>query len=88
MISTAIYQGPQGQLTYARYNGHISRKDAWLSAAKLGGTNGNCLVALVPGDHPVYFYENFVKDNAAKELSEMQQHDLYEIPRDTSEGQL
>ena len=56
MIYTAIYQGPQGQLTYGRYNGHISRKDAWLSAAKLGGMNGNCLVALVPGDHPVYFY--------------------------------
>lgn len=88
MIYTAIYQGPQGQLTYGRYTGHISRQDAWLSAAKLGGMNGNCLVALVPGDHPVYFYENFVKDNAAKERSETQQHDLYEILSDTPEGQL
>ena len=64
MIYTAIFQGPQGQLSYSRYTGVIDRKTAWLTAAKMGGSNNMCLLALVPGDHPVYFYDNFVNDNA------------------------
>tara|TARA_B100000902_G_C26461392_1_gene505594 strand:- start:86 stop:364 length:279 start_codon:yes stop_codon:yes gene_type:complete len=67
MIYTAIFQGPQGQLSHSRYTGVIDRKDAWLSAAKMGGSNNMCLLALVPGDHPVYFYDNFVDDNAKSE---------------------
>ena len=79
MTYTAIYQSAQGKLTYSRKAGPISRKDTWLEAAREAGAEGKCLVALVPGYHPVYFYENFVDDNAATELSEQQRHDLYEI---------
>ncbi len=69
MIYTAIFQGPQGQLSCSRYTGVIDRKAAWLAAAKMGGSNNMCLIALVPGDHPVYFYDNFVNDNAKSELT-------------------
>ena len=58
MIYTAIYQNAQGRLTYGRYLGNMSRKEAWVSAASLGEPDQLCLVALVPGDHPVYFYED------------------------------
>ena len=64
MIYTAIFQGPQGQLTRSRYTGVIDRHEAWLSAAKMGASTDLCLLALVPGDHQVYFYNNFVEDNS------------------------
>mgnify|MGYP001435786077 CR=1 FL=1 len=67
MIYTAIFQDPQGQLSHSRYTGVINRKEAWVSAARMGGSNNLCLLALVPGDHPVYFYDNFVNDNASSE---------------------
>tara|TARA_B000000557_G_scaffold219311_1_gene187034 strand:+ start:682 stop:942 length:261 start_codon:yes stop_codon:yes gene_type:complete len=80
MIYTAIYQNSQGKLTYDTYNGHMSRQDAWLEAAKIGGTKDLCLVALVPGVHPVYFYSDFVESVSAKDASsEIKSHDLFEL---------
>ena len=79
MVYTAIYQNGQGKLIQCRYTGFISRKDAWLNAAQMGGSEGNCLIALVPGDHPVYFYDNFVEDTANDGPSEMQRHDLFDM---------
>ena len=79
MIYTAIFQGPQGKLTRSRYTGVISRKDAWLSAARMGASDNMCLIALVPGDHPIYFYEDFVADNTSKPHS-IRHHDLFEVP--------
>lgn len=80
MIYTAIFQNTQGRLTYSRYTGVMQRSDAWLAATKLGASNGECLIALVSGDHPVYFYENFVEDNAAQSnRTPMQGHDVYEM---------
>ena len=79
MIYTAIFQNAQGKLVRSRYTGQISKKDAWLDAAKMGASNGECLVALVPGDHPIYFYENFASDLNERPLSEQQTHDLYEL---------
>ena len=78
MIYTAIFQGPQGQLIRSRYTGATDRKQAWLDATKMGASTGQCLIALVFGDHPVYFYENFVEDNSKSERSETQKHDLFE----------
>ena len=80
MIYTAIFQGPQGKLTHSRYTGVISRKDAWLSAARMGASDNMCLIALVPGDHPVYFYEDFVADNASSKPHSIRHHDLFEVP--------
>lgn len=79
MIYTAIFQTSQGKLVHSRYTGFISRSEAWLSAAQMGGSEGNCLIALVPGDHPVYFYENFVQDTSKSERSDMQKHDLFDM---------
>ena len=80
MIYTAIFQNAQGKLITSRYTGHISRKEAWLNAAKMGSSNGDCLIALVPGDHPVYFYENFVTEHKQPTpRSAQQDHDVYEL---------
>ena len=80
MIYTAIFQNSQGKLNTSRYTGVMDRTAAWLSAAQMGGTAGECLIALVPGDHPVYFYENFVIDSDQKKnRTQQQDHDLYLI---------
>ena len=81
MIYTAIYQNSQGQLSYEVYKGHMNRQDAWLAAASQGGSKDKCLMALVPGVHPVYFYSDFVdsmSDNKPHE-DEIKQHDLFEL---------
>ena len=77
MIYTAVFQNGQGKLFTSRYTGVISRSEAWLSAAQMGGSDGNCLLALIPGDHPVYFYEDFVTATSSKPRSEQQNHDLF-----------
>lgn len=79
MIYTAIFQGPQGKLHSIRYLDVVSRKAAWLSATMLGATIGECLIALVSGDHPVYFYEDFVKDNGREYEHPTQDHDVFEM---------
>jgi len=78
MIYTAIFQGAQGKLTRSRYTGVVDKNEAWLAAARMGSNSNMCLLALVPGDHPVYFYENFVEDNA-KDSSNVRNHDLFEL---------
>lgn len=83
MIYTAIFQSNGGKITRSRYTGVINRKDAWIAAAKLGESDGQCLVALVPGDHPVHTYENVFNDDLA---TAMRNHDLYEITPDPNES--
>ena len=85
MIYTAIFQSPQGKLTRSRYLGVTDKAEAWLTAAKMGSSTGELLIALVSGDHPVYFYENFVQSNADaqrrnNQQSAQQNHDVYEMP--------
>jgi len=79
MIYTAIFQNSQGKLNTSRYTGVISRSEAWLQAAQMGGKSGECLIALVPGDHPVYFYDDFVNESHHKNRTQQQDHDLYLI---------
>ena len=78
MIYTAIYQSGQGRLTRMRYLGEVNKQESWLRAARDGAKNNLCLVALVPGDHPVYFYENFVSDEISPR-SNIQDHDVFEM---------
>ena len=82
MIYTAIFQGAQGQLTRSRYTGVIDKKEAWLAAARMGSSDNMCLLALIPGDHPAYFYENFVQDNAPQGRTQAQNHDLFLVHDD------
>ena len=79
MIYTAIYQSTQGALSYETYSGHMSRGPAWEAAAKQGGVNGKCLIALVPGVHPVYFYSDFVESVSEALNNELKSHDLFEL---------
>tara|TARA_B100000282_G_scaffold162528_1_gene117420 strand:- start:199 stop:459 length:261 start_codon:yes stop_codon:yes gene_type:complete len=79
MIYTAIYQNSQGNLSYETYSGHMSRADAWIDAAKKGGANDKCLVALVPGVHPVYFYSDYVNSVSEVNNNEIKNHDLFEL---------
>ena len=78
MIYTAIYQNSQGKLSHEITKSNVSRIDAWLDAAKEGGANDQCLVALVPGVHPVYFYSDFVKSLSVMENNDVKNHDLFD----------
>ena len=79
MIYTAIYQNSQGNLSYETYSGNMSRSDAWVEAAKKGGANDKCLIALVPGVHPVYFYSDYVNSVSEVNNNEIKNHDLFEL---------
>ena len=78
MIYTAIYQNGQGKLSHEITKGNVSRIDAWLDAAREGGAKDKCLVALIPGSHPVYFYSDFVKSLLMKENNDVKNHDLFD----------
>ena len=83
MIYTAIFQNKEGKLIYSRYTGVIARREAWERAAAMGKTSGDCLIALVPGDHPVYTYETLFEEGTAN--TELKNHDVFEVvvgPRD------
>ena len=79
MIYTAIYQNSQGDLSHETFNGHMTRSEAWISAAKEAGANDKCLIALVPGVHPVYFYSDFVESVTNATNNELKHHDLFEL---------
>ncbi len=79
MIYTAIYQTGLGALSHETFRGHMSRKEAWLSAATHGGANDKCLIALVPGVHPVYFYADFVDSLTAEQPDGVKQIDLFDL---------
>mgnify|MGYP001455166935 FL=1 len=76
MIYTTIFQNKEGKLRRDRYLGSMSRKEAWLAASEVGHANGECLIAIVPGDHPVYTYEEVV---VRQERSDIKNHDLYDM---------
>ena len=56
MIYTAIYKNADGRLTSFRHTSSVQRKQAWSAASE--ARQGSTLIALVAGDHPVYFYED------------------------------
>ena len=78
MIYTAIFQNQSGKLTRSRYTGVIDRREAWHAAANMGESSGECLLALVPGDHPVYTYENTFQVNKI-DRTNMKAHDVFEV---------
>ena len=76
MTYTAIFQDKTGLLTRGRYTGAPDRHEAWEHAARMGEAHGGCLIAMIPGDHPVYTYPSIFGNNASIELKN---HDVYEI---------
>ena len=79
MIYTAIFQNGTGELFTSRYTGTVNRTDAWLNAAKLGSSKGNCLIALVPGDHPIYFYKDFVDESSDRDRTQQKSLDVFSL---------
>ena len=55
---TAIYQNSKGQVT--RYTAQASndKREAWAQLCDMKESDGECLILLVPGDHPVVQYED------------------------------
>ena len=55
---TAIYQNSEGKIT--RYTAQASndRAKAWKQLCEMKEKEGECLILLVPGDHPVVQYED------------------------------
>ena len=55
---TAIYQNIRGEIT--RYTAQASndRGKAWTQLRAMKENEGECLILLVPGDHPVVQYED------------------------------
>ena len=53
---TAIYQNSEGRIT--RYTAQASndKKQAWAQLSGMKENDGECLILLVPGDHPVIQY--------------------------------
>ena len=82
MIYTAIFQSKSGNITRSRYTGVMDRQQAWRAAAGMGESSGLCLIALVPGDHPVHTYENVFE---VEPNTELKHHDVFEFPHDSDD---
>jgi hypothetical protein len=78
MIYTAIYQNHFGKLSRMRYVGAPSKRVAWLDAMQKGGSKDSVLIALVSGDHPVYFFSNFAEDESNAVRTPTQQVDMFD----------
>jgi len=59
---TAIYQNAIGKIT--RYTAQASndRAKAWKQLSDMKESDGECLILLVPGDHPVIQYEDTLEN--------------------------
>ena len=55
---TAIYQNSEGQNTRYTATASNDRKEAWAQLCAMKESDGECLILLVPGDHPVVQYED------------------------------
>ncbi len=83
MIYTAIFQSKTGRVVRSRYTATMNRREAWASAAAMGESNGECLIALVPGDHPVHTHESVFSDAPNTELKH---HDVFEVAVESDEN--
>jgi hypothetical protein len=59
---TAIYQNSEGRIT--RYTAQASndRKEAWAQLCEMKESDGECLILLVPGNHPVIQYVDTIEN--------------------------
>ena len=59
---TAIYQNSEGEIT--RYTAQASndKRKAWSQLCDMKENDGECLILLVPGDHPVVQYVDTIEN--------------------------
>ena len=55
---TAIYQNARGKITRYTATASNDKKEAWAQLCGMKESEGECLILLVPGDHPVVQYED------------------------------
>jgi hypothetical protein len=53
---TAIYQNSEGKITRYTATASNDKKQAWKQLSDMKESDGECLILLVPGDHPVVQY--------------------------------
>ena len=59
---TAIYQNSKGEITRYRAQGSNDKRQAWAQLCGMKENDGECLILLVPGDHPVVQYEDTIEN--------------------------
>ena len=75
---TAIYQNSEGEITSHTTQGSNDKRQAWAQLCNMKENEGECLILLVPGDHPVVQY---------KDVQESKQVDLFDnLSPDSSVG--
>ena len=59
---TAIYQNSEGKIS--RYTATASnyKREAWAQLCDMKEDDGECLILLVPGDHPVVQYVDTIEN--------------------------
>lgn len=74
---TAIYQNSEGQISRYTATASNDKKEAWAQLCHMKESDGECLILLVPGDHPVVQYEDTIEnkqidlfDNLVNDMSE------------------
>ena len=53
---TAIYQNSEGEISRYTATASNDKKQAWKQLSDMKESDGECLILLVPGDHPVVQY--------------------------------
>ena len=59
---TAIYQNSEGKITRYTATASNDRGKAWAQLREMKENEGECLILLVPGDHPVVQYEDTLEN--------------------------
>ena len=59
---TAIYQNSDGEITSYTTQGSNDKRQAWAQLCDVKENEGECLILLVPGDHPVVQYEDTLEN--------------------------
>ena len=75
MPYTAIYQNSEGKITRYTATASNDRGKAWAQLREMKENEGECLILLVPGDHPVVQYED-IRENKQIDLFDNLANDM------------
>ena len=59
---TAIYQNSEGEITHHKIQASNDKRQAWSQLCDHRHNEGECLILLVPGDHPVVQYVDTIEN--------------------------
>ena len=58
---TAIYQNSEGKISRYTATASNDKREAWAQLCDMKEDDGECLILLVPGDHPVVQYVDTIE---------------------------